>query len=757
MFLLAALLLLPSVGFAAASLIYPEPQQISVPGGRFDLDEKVSVVIPQAASDRDLSLARFLVAELSDRYGLALQTERVTAVPASGHVILMGSVENPLIREYCTQQNLTVSRESPGPDGYVLHVGERVVLVAGSDDQGAFYGVQSLRQLVERGQGRSIQAVQVRDWPHKSFRGIKLYLPGRENFAFFKRFLRDFMALYKYNKLIVELNAAMRLDRHPELNTGWAEMARDLIYSRRDRSTGPNGEYQDSTHHDTGDGGILEKAEVADLVRWATEYNIEVIPELPSLTHSYYLLTSHRELAEIPDAEWPDTYCPSNPKSYELLFDVFDEYIDVMKPKLIHVGHDEWRMPWGVCPKCKGKGHRELYAQDVIKIHSYLAKKGVRTAMWGDHLLEAVAGPMLVDRKTRAGYKYRIPGGLTPDQVQKLIPKDILVFNWFWNDSERGSGEANEETLGNWGFEQVYGNFTPEIRNYGRRSGRSGILGGAPSAWIATTEFNFGKDLIYEFTGCASLLWSKQWPETWQLSRIVQSMMPQIRRNLSGRATPSEDGEAVRMLPVLSLQASSAKAAAAVDAAQVKSGRVTSGRATFELPGKSVVAQAGEGGIPVGEDASSLIFLHALAKPASNEPGHRYIYNFPDTADLLGWYEVVYDDGFVETVPVRYGENILEWSWGRRNQSSTYCYRADPVNIGKAEGNPVTFFAFEWTNPRFGKIIREVRLKGTTGFRNTRGRVIPENSIVLAAISATKKKGHPEPVKARTYVRQGSQ
>jgi hypothetical protein len=79
------------------------------------------------------------------------------------------------------------------------------------------------------------------------------------------------------------------------------------------------------------------------------------------------------------------------------------------------------------------------------------------------------------------------------------------------------------------------------------------------------------------------------------------------------------------------------------------------------------------------------------------------------------------------------------------------------VNIGKAEGNPVTFFAFEWTNPRFGKIIREVRLKGTTGFRNTRGRVIPENSIVLAAISATKKRGHPEPVKARTYMRQGAQ
>ena len=54
------------------------------------------------------------------------------------------------------------------------------------------------------------------------------------------------MALYKYNKLIVELNGAMRLDRHPEVNAGWIDLFKDLRYSRRDRSTGPHGEYQDS-------------------------------------------------------------------------------------------------------------------------------------------------------------------------------------------------------------------------------------------------------------------------------------------------------------------------------------------------------------------------------------------------------------------------------------------------------------------------------------------------------------------------------
>ena len=62
---------------------------------------------------------------------------------------------------------------------------------------------------------------------------IRLYLPGHENIAFFRRFLRDFMALYKFNKVIMEVNASMRLDRHPELNAGWIDFARDLYYTQR--------------------------------------------------------------------------------------------------------------------------------------------------------------------------------------------------------------------------------------------------------------------------------------------------------------------------------------------------------------------------------------------------------------------------------------------------------------------------------------------------------------------------------------------
>jgi len=248
----------------------------------------------------------------------------------------MGAHINPLVAELSSTRRLTVTSASPEPEGYVIAVDGRVALVAGRDDAGAFYGLQSLRQLVRRTKDSvEIRGAQIRDWAYKPFRALKLYLPGRDNIPFFKRFVRDFMALHKYNQLILETNAAMRLNRHPELNAGWIEFARNMTETRRDRPAGPRGEYVDSTHYDTGDGSILEQEEVADLVRWARQYRIDVIPELPSLSHSYYLLTRHRELAEVPAAEWPDAYCPSNPKSYELLFDVLDEYIDVIKPKVI--------------------------------------------------------------------------------------------------------------------------------------------------------------------------------------------------------------------------------------------------------------------------------------------------------------------------------------------------------------------------------------------------------------------------------------
>lgn len=714
----------------AAAAIFPKPQVVEAGQGAFVLDASVVVATPPGASAADQGLAASLTGELTDRFQLALRDGRVEAPRA----IVMGSAANAWVRRAAAERKLEIPTQA---EGYALEVTPERILIAGRDDAGAFYGLQSLRQLLGPA-GTRIASQRIRDWPAAPFRGIKMYLPGRENIAFFKRFVNDFMARYKYNRLILEMNGAMRLDRHPEINAGWLELGRDLTATRRERPSGPRGEQQDSVHHDTADGGILEKAEVADLVAWARARHIDVIPEIPSLTHSYYLLARHRELAEIADAEWPDTYCPSLEASSRLAMDVLDEYIDVMHPAMVHIGHDEWRIPWGVCSRCRDKDPRVLFADDVNKIYAHLKARGVKTAMWGDHLIEPLRGERLKDRTTRAGLKYQVPGALSPEQVLARIPKDILIFNWFWDDRQPGQGEANDRRLSGWGFEQVYGNMTPGIPNYSARAGRKGVIGGAPSSWAATTPLNFGKDLLDQFLGCASMLWGRESLTSVELSATIDQQAPWIAESFRGATVWSELRE-----PVLPLELPAAAIPQGARVPAVKTGAAEAGKYRFNVGSLLYVETRASGAvdaspaIPVNQDASSLIFLHASAARGASRMAYNLPHDAADTADLLGWYEVVYDDGYTISLPVRSEVNILEYN--RRADSTAYPYQATAVDLAATAARPATFYAWEWTNPRPGKVIREVRLKGSAGFRRFDGTPIT-NGVVLAGLSYVPKR-----------------
>jgi hypothetical protein len=746
--------------------IFPRPHEMTQSPGNFVLNEETTIVLPRAASDNDLRLVQFLVEDLSDRYGFQPRVRPENELPKDDRFILIASIDNPLVREYCRRNRPDVSATGPGPEGYFLQANDRAVVVAGSDDRGTFYGLQSLRQLISKQDGQiKIKGVQVRDWPDKPFRGIYLYVPGRDNVTMFKRFVRDFMAQYKFNTVIMEMNACMRFDNHPELNDGWVEFTRDTNYSRRNYPPGPLHEReQNSSHQDCGDGRFLEKAEVSDLVEWCRQHHVEVIPAIPSLTHAFYLLTRHKDLSEVPGDKWPDTYCASNPKSYKLLFEVMDEFLEVMKPKMVHAGHDEWFGPFDLCPCCKSKSPGEVFGNDLIKVHEYLADKDIKLAIWGDYLLESVRGKGMRRHVTHDGWAYHSPGAMTPQQVKDLVPKDILIFNWFW--SEREKGRSNEAQLDDFGFRQIYGNMEPYIQEYAARMKRPTIVGGAPSAWEATNEFNFGKDLMYSLLGCSNLLWSSGVMESAQLSSIVQASIPRLRRDLSGETPPSESGDPAVPISIFpSFNAPLRQSAFSIDLSGMRTGRVTMGNRTFELGshgtagGKAVVIVGAEGatpnplprevqGIMIGEDATSLIFLHACARPATNKEAYRLIWDMRDSADLLGWYEVVYDDGLPELIPIRYGVNILEWNWRSHPRRGAYCYGADELACGQEGKSSISFFAFEWTSPRLGQVIREVNLKGSKGFRgavqgfeNTFGKVIPNNAVMLKAISLVKRRG----------------
>ena len=172
------------------SLVFPEPQEISYAGSDFFLDDQVTVAVPSDPSQQDLLLATMLVNEVSDRFGQHLRIERAASLRPGRRVILMGSMENPLVRRYCTEMGLTTAVQEHGAEGYLLRTDGNMAVVAGNSDRGAFYGLQSLRQLLVNDEDRlRIRGVQISDWPDKPFRGIYLFLPGRDNIPFFKRFI----------------------------------------------------------------------------------------------------------------------------------------------------------------------------------------------------------------------------------------------------------------------------------------------------------------------------------------------------------------------------------------------------------------------------------------------------------------------------------------------------------------------------------------------------------------------------------------
>ena len=425
---------------------------------------------------------------------------------------------------------------------------------------------------------------------------------------------------------------------------------------------------------------------------------------------------------------------------------------------------------WMFAQNVKESNTLSYIIQDVNKIYNYLSDKGIKTAMWGDHLLESVrnAGPR--EAVSSTGIKYGKPGALRPAQVRDFIPKDILVFNWFWGDEEK------EQELQEFGFKQFYGNFKPNISNWDERIKKIDVVGGAPSSWAATNEFNFGKDLLFDFLGCANLLWSEHTLSQSDLAEIVKTQLPSIRANLNNSLVPGADDNEIDFIdiyPDFNLPVHSK--AFNIDLSTLETGNVFVRQNIFKLDGNIAakgncavaVGSVGDGenpftaevnGIQVNEDVSSLLFLHACALPAGNQKAYYNIPDFFDTADLLGWYEIVYDDGYRIIVPVQYGVNILEWNANAENNvdkregetgspQNVYCYLADPVQCSSDEAkNPITFYAYEWVNPRFGKVIKEVNMCGTRHYQSAQPAGNPEtkpmksNAFFLAALSKIIKK-----------------
>ncbi len=424
-------------------------------------------------------------------------------------------------------------------DAYLVEVTEKSVTVYSNYERGFLYGACTVWTHYRDG----IKEGLIYNVPLVQFRAVKLYLPAEEKLDEFY-YMVDMFMHYGYNAIVLEVGGAMEYKNSPEINAYWIEICEDLFeYNGKAtqlQTTQPWG--KNSIHIENGGGKVLSQKLVREICAYCRAHGLEPIPECPCLSHADYLMAGRTDFAERPNDPFPDTYCPSNPKSYEVLFRILEEVIEVFEPKVLHIGHDEYYV-YGICDKCKGKTGAEIYAGDIIKIHDFLAERGIRTMLWSEKLLNSynknwqpAGGARYTTRYTGSGkfvtfrgkthevltrhpvHPYDVPllpEGTLYQTVEEtypaiaMVPKDIIAMNWYYSYYELGDMDYHYH-----GIPMVYGNFTGLGFNNWKGRVASGAKGYCVSSWGASDfkQMQRGKRLG-EAVYASRMAWSRDYDE----------------------------------------------------------------------------------------------------------------------------------------------------------------------------------------------------------------------------------------------------
>ena len=388
-------------------------------------------------------------------------------------------------------------------EGYALEITKEKIVLSAQNERGLIYAVSTLKALLDKNE---LRCGTIFDYPDKEFRGYRVFIPGYKNFDDFKKVI-DTLVMYKYNCISLEVGGAMEYKKHPEINEKWVEFCKEVhrspYESRRIQwETYPDWE-KNSIHADNGGGSFIKQDDLKELIEYCKYRGLEVMPEVPSLSHCDYLVMAHPEINERVEDAYPDTYCPSNPKSYELIFDILDEVCEVFNPKMVNIGHDEW-YSCAICENCRGKDPTDLFADDVKKINDHLKKKGIRSVMWADQLF-ATAVRGLGEPSGGAAWPEKGIPEIYP--CREKLPRDVLLLNWSWSNSD----PEEEKLILSLGYEMIFGNFSgTALKNYRERI--NPLKGGFCSNWGSFEDLYMQRNTqTYMLISTAYTFWNKDY------------------------------------------------------------------------------------------------------------------------------------------------------------------------------------------------------------------------------------------------------
>jgi hexosaminidase len=378
LFLVMTGLLLITAAFAQDRVNYrvvPLPESIIMSDKKpFLLNSETVIVVP-AGDERLLRDGQFLVEYIGETTGMKLQ------------VVTNSKHKNAI--------HLNLNKRISNKEGYTIKVSHREVTICGQTPAGVFYGIQTLRKSLPVDQNLmsvELPAVKIVDAPRFAYRGMMLdcvrhFFPV----SFIKKFI-DLLALHNMNvfhwHLTDDQGWRIEIKKYPRLT---------LVGSVRSETViGRNSEVYDGTPY----GGFYTQDEAREIVKYAADRYITIIPEIDMPGHVLAALTAYPELGCTGGpyqvlTKWSggDPLCLGNDTVYTFVKGVIDEIMGLFPSKYIHLGGDEAHTDhWASCPRCQKvmeDNHltvKTLQGYFTNRVESYVRSKGRVMIGWDEIL-----------------------------------------------------------------------------------------------------------------------------------------------------------------------------------------------------------------------------------------------------------------------------------------------------------------------------------------------------------------------------------
>ena len=422
--------------------VIPLPQEVTLTQkGAFVLTGATPIVYPEG--DEQLKNdAQFLSDYIADVTALRLTTTSA-------------KVKNAI--------TLRLNKKVQSKEGYVITVDKKGVVIEGATAAGVFYGVQTLRKSIPVDKSLTevtLPAVMLKDAPRFGYRGVMLdcarhYFPVK----FVKQFI-DLIAMHNMNvfhwHLTDDQGWRIEVKKYPDLAK---------IGSVREKTVlGHNSDVFDDTPY----GGYYTQEEAREIVKYAADRFITVIPEIDMPGHMIAALAAYPDMGCTGGPYkvspiWgimPDVLCLGNEKTYQFCEDVLSEMMDIFPSEYIHLGGDETpNVRWKECPKCKALMAKEnltpgkLQGYFTNRIEKFVNSKGRRLIGW-DEILDGDIN----QSATIMSWRGTAPGARGAKMGHDVImsPSSHVYFDYY--QTRQGESQWEEPLLigGNLPIERTY-------------------------------------------------------------------------------------------------------------------------------------------------------------------------------------------------------------------------------------------------------------------------------------------------------------